>query len=121
ELTVTARAGGERPDMKRELLAQGVANVAGAFAGSFPASASLTRSALLKLGGGTTRLAALSAALVLVPVILLGGGFVGFVPLASLAGILFVIALGRIDRARVAAMWSTGRESRVLVTVTLIA
>src|SRR5712691_189822 len=41
ELAVTARAGGERPDMRREILAQGWANVAGAFAGAFPASASL--------------------------------------------------------------------------------
>lgn len=121
ELTVTARAGGERPDMKRELFAQGVANAVGAFTAAFPASASLTRSALLKLGGGVTRLAALSAALALVPILLFGGGFVGYIPQASLAGVLFVTAIGMIDRARIAAMWSTGKEARVLVVVTLIA
>lgn len=120
ELTVTARAGGERPDMKRELFAQGFANVIGAFTASFPASASLTRSALLKLGGGVTRLAALSAALAVVPILLFGGTFVGFIPQASLAGVLFVTAIGMIDRARIGAMWSMSKEARVLLVVTLI-
>ena len=52
ELAVTARAGGERANMKREITAQGWANVAAALSAGFPASASLTRSALLRTGGG---------------------------------------------------------------------
>src|SRR5690606_23036513 len=44
ELAVSARRGGARPDMRREILGQGLANVAGAFTSAFPASASLTRS-----------------------------------------------------------------------------
>jgi SulP family sulfate permease len=120
ELTVTARAGSERPDMKRELRAQGWANLIGAFASSVPASASLTRSALLKLGGARTRLAALSAALTVVPILFFGGTFAGYIPQASLAGVLFVTAGGMIDRGRIAQMWAVGAETRVLVAVTLI-
>ncbi|MEM7675646.1 MAG: SulP family inorganic anion transporter, partial [Myxococcota bacterium] len=62
ELTICTRTGGARPDMRKEILAQGWANIAGAFASAFPASASLTRSALLKLGGARTRMAATAAA-----------------------------------------------------------
>lgn len=121
ELTVSAHAGGAKPDMSRELRAQGWANLAGAIASAFPASASLTRSALLKLGGGKTRLAALAAALAVVPILMFGGSFVGFIPQASLAGVLFVTAYGMVDRRRLARMWSVGRETRVLLVVTLVA
>lgn len=120
ELTVSAKAGGARPDMRAELRAQGLANLVGAFTSAFPASASLTRSALLKLGGGKTRLAALSAALAVVPILVFGGTFAGYIPQASLAGVLFVTAYGMVDRKRIGAMWKVGRETRVLMTVTLI-
>lgn len=121
ELTVSASTGGARPDMRAELRAQGLANVAGAFTAAFPASASLTRSALLTLGGGKTRLAALAAALVVVPILLFGGGFAGYIPQASLAGVLFVTAQQMVDRPRIAAMWRIGRETRLLMTVTFVA
>ena len=48
ELMVSVRADESRPVMRREIAAQGFANIAGAFASAFPASASLTRSALLR-------------------------------------------------------------------------
>ena len=119
ELTVVARGGGARPDMKRELFAQGVGNLGGAFVGAFPASASLTRSALLRLGGASTRMAASVAALAVVPILLAAGEGVGFIPQASLAGVLFVTALGMIDRSRIARMWRTSTETRVLLVLTL--
>jgi SulP family sulfate permease len=59
--------------MRREILAQGWANLAGAFGASFPASASFTRSALLRLGGARTRLAAAAGALFTVPILLFAG------------------------------------------------
>jgi SulP family sulfate permease len=119
ELTAAARAGGDRPDMKRELLAQGAANLGGALTGAFPASASLIRSALLRLAGGKTRAAAAIGAASLVPVLLLGGEAVGYIPQASLAGVLLVTAWGMIDRERAKRMWQTGRETRVLLVLTL--
>lgn len=119
ELTVTAQAGAERPNMKRELAAQGVANLFGAFASAFPASASLTRSALLKLGGGKTRMAALSAALTVIPILLFGGSFVGLIPQSALAGVLFVTAYGMINVQRILRMFRAWRTTQVLMIVTL--
>lgn len=121
ELAVSARRDGARPDMRREIVAQGVANMAGAFASAFPASASLTRSALLKLGGARTRLAAAVAALVVIPILLFGGAFVAAMPQASLAGVLFVTAAGMIDVPRLRRMWVASRVTRLLLTVTFVA
>jgi SulP family sulfate permease len=118
ELVVTARAGGARVDLRREILAQGWANVAGAFAAGFPASASLGRSALLRLTGARTRLAAASAAVFVVPILFLAGPLVGRIPQASLAGVLCVIAYAMVDRPAIRRMWLAARETRVLLGLT---
>lgn len=119
ELAVCARADGGRPDMRREILAQGWANVAGAFTGAFPASASLTRSALLRLGGAQGRLAAASAALFVVPILLFAMPFVGWIPQPTLAGILFVTAYRMVDHRALRRIWRASVETRILLAVTL--
>ncbi|MCA9618861.1 MAG: SulP family inorganic anion transporter [Myxococcales bacterium] len=121
ELAVSARKDGARPDMRREIVAQGFANIAGAFASAFPASASLTRSALLKLGGAESRLAAAVAALVVIPIMIWGGIFVAAMPQASLAGVLFVTALSMVDIKRMRRMWAASPVTRFLLVVTLFA
>lgn len=121
ELAVCARAGGERPDMRREILAQGWANVAGAFTGAFPASASLGRSALLKIGGARTRLAAASAALFSGIALVAGGSLAGWIPQASLAGVLLVVAARMIDWRGMRRLWKASRETRLLLVETLAA
>jgi SulP family sulfate permease len=118
ELAVTARARGARPDMKREILAQGWANVAGSVSGSFPASASLTRSALLHLAGGRTRTAAAAAALFVVPILLFTASFVTYFPQAALAGVLFVTAFGMIDWKAMSRMWRANPATRTLLVTT---
>jgi SulP family sulfate permease len=121
ELAVTARAGGARPSLKREITAQGWANVAGAFAAGFPASASLTRSALLRMGGARTRLAAGAAALLTLPMLLFAGRFVGDVPQACLAGVLFATAFRMVDRNAMLRLWRASAETRLLLLLTLLA
>lgn len=121
ELAVSARAGGARPDLRREVFAQGWANVAGAYTGCLPASASLARSALLRLSGARTRWAAGISGLVLVPVVLFSTGVVGFVPQASLAAVLAVVATGMVDRVAVRRLWMASSETRTLVLLTFVA
>ncbi len=120
EMTVSARAGGALPDLRREIVAQGAANVAGAFTGAFPASASLTRSALLRLGGARTRLAPALSAVFVVPVLLFAAPLANQIPNASLAAVLFVTALGMIDVGRIRRMLAVGGETRLLLVATFL-
>ncbi|MEQ9497665.1 MAG: SulP family inorganic anion transporter [Deltaproteobacteria bacterium] len=120
ELTVTLRRTTEPTSMKREILAQGIGNAAGAFLGGIPASASLTRSALMETTGGRTLFAALASAAFVLPVIFLGAGVVGMMPQSSLAGILLITAAGMVKRRRVERIWRTARASRLLFAVTLV-
>ena len=119
ELAVTARAGGARPDLGRELAAQGVANVTGSLMGAFPASASLGRSALLRTAGARTRGAAATSAILAIPVLLLFGDAVGWMPQASLAGVLIATAVGMMDLPRLRRLWRAAKATRWLMIVTL--
>jgi len=121
ELAVTARAGGARANMRREILAQGWANVASALCAGFPASASLTRSALLRLGGARTRVAPAAAALLTLPILLFAGRFVGSIPQACLAGVLFATAWRMVDRDAMRRLWRASAETRLLLLLTLVA
>jgi SulP family sulfate permease len=121
ELAVSARAGGARANMKREIVAQGWANVAGAFCAGLPASASLTRSALLRMGGAQSRVAAAAAALFTLPILLFAGRFVGEIPEACLAGVLFATAWRMIDRDAMRRLWRASGETRLLLLLTLVA
>ncbi len=121
ELAVSARAGGARPDLRREILAQGWANAVGAFAGAFPASASFTRSALLRLAGAKTRLASVLSGLFVLPVLLFGAGLIGAIPQAALAGVLLVVAFGMVDRGAVRRLWFASAETRLLLVLTFVA
>lgn len=121
ELTVTSTASGSRPDLKREICAQGWANIVGAFASAYPASASLGRSALLRIAGGRTRAAAAIAAIAVIPLLLFAAPLVGTIPQASLAGILFAIAWKMIDGRRMARAMTLWRTTRVVMIASLVA
>lgn len=119
ELIVTLRAHREMPLLSTELRAQGFANVIGAFASAFPASASLTRSALLRLGGAETRLAPVLASLFLLPVLFFGAHWIQVVPLSVIAGLLVATALTMFDRAAIRNLWHGNRQTRWLFLATL--
>ena len=121
ELIAAIRVEDPRADLRREIAAQGAGNVAGALTGCFPASASLTRSVLLRMGQPRSRLAAVVAALLIVPMLLFGSGLIAHIPLASLAGILFVIAGAMIRRPTLGRLWNASATSRLLLGVTLVA
>jgi SulP family sulfate permease len=120
ELIVAIRAEDPRADVKREIVAQGAANVAGAFAAAFPASASLTRSVLLRMGNPRSRAAAAFSAVLVLPVLLFGSGLIARIPQASLAGVLLVIAAAMVRQPVLGRMWNASGPSRLLLGVTIV-
>ena len=105
ELLVSVRADESRPTMRREIVAQGVANLAGGFASAFPASASLTRSALLRFAHPHSRVGAALAALLTLPILLFGSRLISYIPQAALAGVLFITAASMVWHPSVGRMW----------------
>lgn len=119
ELTAATRGESSRLDMRREILAQGWANVAGAFTSALPASVSLSRSALLRHGGVRTRLGAATAAVLSFAVLAFAAPIVGYIPQAALAGVLFATAFRMVDLVKFRRTWRASHATRLILVVTL--
>ncbi len=117
--TLAARSG-QRLDMAAEFSGQGLANIAAAFSGGYPVSGSLARSALNQQAGAQSRLSALFCGLLMLAVLLFFGPVVNQTPIASLAGLLFVLASDLIDRDRIRTILRGTRGDRVAFLVTLV-
>jgi SulP family sulfate permease len=109
-----------RHDPNRELFGQGLANVASPFFGGMPATGAIARTAVNARACATSRLAALTHALVLTVVVFAGSEIVAKIPLAALAGVLIVTAIRMVDRHAVRTIYRTTRSDSVVFTITAI-
>lgn len=114
ESLLSARvADGMRPDLTdtqpdRELMGQGLANIASGLFGGLPATGAIARTAVNVRSGARTRLSSVTHAVILLIVMLLLAPVVATVPMAALGGVLLVTA-GRMLNLRL---------GRVMMTVT---
>jgi SulP family sulfate permease len=110
---------GQRHDPDRELLGQGLANLAVPLFGGVPATAAIARTAVNVRSGARSRLAALTQSAALLVVVLVATRWVGSIPLAALAGVLIATALQMVERSSIMALLrSTRGDAAVLVLTT---
>jgi len=83
---------GDRHNSNVELVAQGVANLASPFFGGIPATGAIARTATNIRSGAQTPVSGMIHALTLLTILLVAAPMARFVPLATLAAILFVVA-----------------------------
>ncbi|MFO7976322.1 MAG: SulP family inorganic anion transporter, partial [Candidatus Hydrogenedentota bacterium] len=116
-----AQYSGQRLDANREFLAQGTANMVGAFFHNFAASGSLARTLVNVQAGAKTRLAGMFAALFVAVALLTAGPLGEYIPIASLAGLLMVVAGQMCSWQRIRKAVRAGRESSIVLVVTIVA
>ncbi len=75
-----------------ELIAQGVANICSSMFGGIPATGAIARTATNIRSGGRTPVAGIVHALTLLVIMLFAGKWAALIPMATLAGILIVVA-----------------------------
>jgi sulfate permease, SulP family len=112
---------GQRLDNNQEFIAQGLANVAAAFSSGFPTSASANRCGINYAAGARTPMAAMFAALLLVLVLLAVAPLVAYLPIAVIAGVLFLVAWNLIDLPRIRKILTTSRGESAVLAVTFFA
>jgi SulP family sulfate permease len=112
---------GQRLDNNQEFVAQGLANVAAAFFSGFPTSASANRCGINYDAGARTPMSAIFAALLLVVLLLAVGPLVSYLPLAVVAGLLFLVAWNLIDLPRIRKILTTSRGEGAVLAVTFFA
>jgi SulP family sulfate permease len=109
---------GQRHDPDRELFGQGLANLASPLFGGIPATAAIARTAVNVRSGATTRLAAVTHAVVLLLVMLVAARWVGDIPLAALAGVLVATAAQMVRVSSVAALLRASRGDAAVLVIT---
>jgi len=83
---------GGRHRSNMELVAQGVANIASPIFGGIPATGAIARTATNVKNGGRTPVAGIIHAVTLLLIMLFFGRWAGYIPMATLAAILVVVA-----------------------------
>jgi len=85
-------------ESNRELVAQGIANIASATAGGIPGSGTMGASLVNLNSGASTRMSGVLEGLLSLVAALILGSFMAWIPVAALAGILIVIGVRMLDR-----------------------
>ncbi|MFZ9406264.1 MAG: SulP family inorganic anion transporter [Burkholderiaceae bacterium] len=108
-------------DDSQEFRAQGLSNIAGSFFSAFPTSGSFNRSGVNIVSGARTPLAAASASVFLVGLLLMVGPLATWLPYCVVAGLLFMVAWGLIDRPEIARIWREDVSGRLPLVATFVA
>lgn len=111
-------ADGEPHDPDRELIGQGVANVAVSFFGGMPATGAIARTAVNVRAGGRTRAATIVHGLVLLAIVAALTPLLERVPLAALAGVLMVTAVRMVEFGTVTRIVRSTRSDAALLIAT---
>jgi len=112
---------GQRLDNNQEFIGQGMANISAAFFSGFPTSASVNRCGVNYDAGARTPLSSVFAAVLLVVVLLGIAPLAAYLPLAVVAGLLFMVAWRLIDFARIRTILAVSRSESTVLAVTFFA
>ncbi len=112
---------GGRHRSNMELVAQGIANIASPLFGGIPATGAIARTATNVKNGGRTPVAGITHALTLLVITLVAGRLAAYIPMATLAAILVVVAYHMSEwRSFVAELRSPKSDVAVLLTTFLL-
>ncbi len=110
-----------RIDPDRELIGQGLANVASAFSQGFPVSGSFSRSAVNLNAGAVTGLASVISGLLVLLTLLFLTGLLYHLPQAVLAGVIMMAVAGLVNFGAIRHAWQTHRHDGIAATITFVA
>lgn len=113
-------AHGPRSDPDQELIGQGLGNAAVALFGGIPITGVIARSATNVQAGAKTRRAAIIHSLALVVMVLLFAPFIGRIPIAALAAVLFSVAFRMLDPRSFLRLWRQSRSEGLVFAVTFV-
>ncbi len=105
----------------RELLAQGIGNVASGMLGGLPVTSVVIRSSVNINSGGRTKLSAIIHGILLLVSVVFAAAWLNLIPLSCLAAILIMTGLKLANPALVRRMWSEGWPQFIPFIITVVA
>lgn len=112
---------GSRVSPSRDMLAEGVANVASGLLSGIPAGGSVGQTALNVSVGARSRWAGVLSGVWMLVIVLLMPTLVGSVPMAVLAALMIIAGLSALDLAEARSIWQTGGAARWSILATFAA
>ena len=117
----TPNPDGRYPDVSRDFLGQGAANMATSLVGGIPAGGSVSGTTLIVGAGAKSRWGNIFVGLFVALIVLLAGPLVERVPMPALAGLLIVAGFQGLRVEQAVMAWKTGPISKAVMVVTFIA
>ena len=105
----------------QEFIGQGLSNIAGSFFSSYVATGSFNRSAVNFQAGAVTPLSAIVAGLALMAIVPAVGPLSAWLPNATMAGILFLVAWGLVDWREIKRILRANRGDAGVLVITFLA
>ncbi|MDD7408848.1 MAG: SulP family inorganic anion transporter [Anaerovoracaceae bacterium] len=100
---------GYKLDDNREILAFSIANIVSAFTGCCPVNGSISRTSMNEQYGGKTQVVSLTAAGVLLVIVLFFTGFIGYLPVPVLAAIVISALMNVVEFDLAAKLYKVSR------------
>lgn len=119
--TVADGMTGTRHDSNRELVGQGIGNMASALFGGFAATGAIARTATNVRHGGNSPIAGIASSVTILLTLVVLAPLASDVPLATLAAILFVVAFNMSDVRRVARTVKRAPRADVVIMLLTLA
>ena len=112
---------GKYPNVSRDFLGQGAANIASSLVGGLPAGGSISGTALIISAGARSRWTNILAGFFVALIVLLAAPLVEFVPMPALAALLIVAGFQGLRLEAAQTIWRTSRVSTVVMGLTFLA
>jgi len=117
----TPNPDGRYPEVSRDFLGQGAANIATSIVGGIPAGGSVSGTALIMGAGARSRWANILVGVFVALIVLLAGPLVELVPMPALAALLIVAGFQGLRTEQAVMAWKTSRISRLVMLLTFLA
>ena len=111
---------GEYPDASQDFIGQGAANIAAGFFRGMPVGGSLSATSLVVSSGARSRMANITAGVVIAVTVIIFGGFIEKLAMPALAGLLIVIGISTLQPEEAVMVWKTGPVQQLVMVATFI-
>jgi SulP family sulfate permease len=106
--------------ISRDIVAQGIANIASGFFRGLPVGGSLSGTAFALVAGARTRWALIFTGLWMAVIVLIIPGIVGYIAMPALGTLLILAGFRSLKPSDISSVWSTGWPSRIAAMVTFV-
>jgi SulP family sulfate permease len=111
----------QKIDGNQEFIGQGLSNLVGSFFSSYAGSGSFTRSGINYSAGAKTPVSAVFAAIFLVIIVLLVAPLTAYLPIASMGGVILIVAYNLIDFKHIVKIVKLSKTETSILLVTFLA